>query len=84
MAEPQTKVFRLVDIHCEACEERIRAALMLFPGVKSVRADRRSQQVEVRLDADRTTPEQVAERLEYLGFPLAAPVEEPGPAPPTD
>jgi len=72
MAEAQTSVFRLVDIHCEACEERIRGALMLFPGVRGVKADRRSQRVEVRLDVEQTTPEQIAERLEYLGFPLAA------------
>ena len=80
MAELQTKVFHLVDIHCEACEERIRAALLLFPGVRSVKADRRTQQVEVRLDVEQTAPEQVAERLEYLGFPLAAPTDEPGPS----
>ncbi len=76
MAEPQTRVFRLVNIHCEACEERIRTALMLFPGVRSVKADRRSRRVEVRLDVEKTAPEQVAERLEYLGFSLAAPSGE--------
>jgi copper chaperone CopZ len=62
------KIFKLQDIHCEACEDRIKAALLQFPGVRSVKADRKARQVEVRLDLERTSEEEVSSRLDYLGF----------------
>ena len=70
MAEVVLKVFRVKDIHCEACEARIKAALLQFPGVRSVKADRKARQVEVRLDLERTAEDEVASRLDYLGFPV--------------
>ncbi len=73
MAETILKVFRLKDIHCEACEARIKAALLQFPGVRSAKADRKARQVEVRLDLARTSEEEVASRLEYLGFSVLGP-----------
>lgn len=68
MAETVLKVFELKDIHCEACEARIKTALLQFSGVRSVKADRKVRQVEVRLDLQRTSEEEVAVRLDYLGF----------------
>jgi copper chaperone CopZ len=68
MAETVLKVFRLKDIHCEACEARIKTALLQFPGVRSAKADRKARRVEVRLDLQRTSEEEVASRLDYLGF----------------
>jgi copper chaperone CopZ len=68
MAQLVSKVFKVKEIHCEACEDRIKAALFQFPGVRSVKADRKARQVEVRLDLERTSEEEVASRLDYLGF----------------
>ena len=68
MAETVLKVFKLKDIHCEACEARIKTALMQLPGVRSVKADRKARRVEVRLHVERTSEEEVALRLDYLGF----------------
>ena len=70
MAQVTLKVFKVKDIHCEACEDRIKAALLQFPGVRSVKADRKARQVEVRLDLERTPEEEVTSRLDYLGFPV--------------
>jgi copper chaperone CopZ len=70
MAQLVLRIFRVKDIHCEACEERIKTALLQLPGVRSARADRKSRQVEVRLDVERTSEEDVSSRLDYLGFPV--------------
>lgn len=72
MAQTVLRVFRVKDIHCEACEERIKTALLQLPGVRSARADRRSRQVEVRLDPERTSEQDVSSRLDYLGFPVVS------------
>jgi len=64
------KTFKLKDIHCEACQDRIKAALLQLAGVRSVKADRKTRQVEVRLDLERTSEEEVTSRLDYLGFPV--------------
>ena len=68
MAETVLKVFKLKDIHCEACEARIKTALMQLPGVRSVKADRKGRRVDVRLYLERTSEEEVASRIDYLGF----------------
>lgn len=76
MAEVVLKVFRVKDIHCEACEGRIKTALLQFSGVHSVKPDRKARQVEVRLDLQRTSEEEVASRLDYLGFPVVGASDE--------
>jgi len=76
LAQPILKIFRVKDIHCEACEERIRAALLQLPGVRSVKADRKVRHVEVRLDLERTSEEEVASRLDFLGFPVVGSTED--------
>ena len=68
MAQVTLRVFKVKDIHCEACEDRIKAALLQLPGVRSVKADRKARQVEVRLDLERTPEGEVTSRLDYLGF----------------
>jgi len=70
MAQLVPKIFKLQEIHCEACEDRIKVALLQLPGVRSVKADRKARQVEVRLDLERTSEEEVSSRLDYLGFPV--------------
>jgi copper chaperone CopZ len=77
MAQAVLRVFRVQDIHCEACEDRIKTALLQLPGVRSARADRKARQVEVRLDLERTSEEEVSTRLDYLGFPVVEVIEGP-------
>lgn len=77
MAEIVVRVFELKDIHCEACEGRIKTALLQLPGVRSAKADRKARRVEVRLELARTSEEEVASRLDYLGFQVVAVSEGP-------
>ncbi len=65
----EKKTFNVSGIHCEGCEERIGRALSSMPGIRSVLASHTSQEVQVTLDSTRTNPQDVAEKLEDIGFP---------------
>lgn len=71
----EERTFRVSGIHCEGCEQRIARALSQVPGVRSVTASHAAQEVEVTLDNARTSVQEVAEKLELIGFPAAGQVE---------
>ena len=77
MAQAVLRTFKVKDIHCEACEDRIKTALLQLPGVRSAKADRKVRKVEVRLDLERTSEEEVSSRLDYLGFAVTEVLEGP-------
>jgi copper chaperone CopZ len=55
-------------IHCASCERRIQITLEKLAGVQSVKADHRSQRVQLALDEEKVTLAQVLERLAFLGY----------------
>lgn len=55
-------------IHCAGCEQRIGNALRRLPGVASVQASHRTQQISVTFDPDRVTAEQIRAKLAQIGF----------------
>ena len=55
-------------IHCVGCENRIQSVVSTLPGVLKVKADHKTQGILVTLDGDRTTPEQVKEKLDFMGY----------------
>ncbi len=55
-------------IHCGGCENAIRIALSQLPGVKQVKADHKTQLVEVSADVERADLETVRERLDWMGY----------------
>jgi copper chaperone CopZ len=63
--------FKVSGIHCEGCEQRIARALSQMSGVRSVSASHTAQEIEVTLDSTRTSVQEVAEKLEFIGFPPA-------------
>ncbi len=65
----EKKTFKVSGIHCEGCEERIGRALASMPGIRSALASHTSQEVQVDLDSTRTNVQEVAEKLEDIGFP---------------
>lgn len=67
--------FKVSGIHCEGSEQRIARALSQMTGVRSVNARHTTQQVEVTLDSARTSVQEVAEKLELIGFPTAGHAE---------
>lgn len=62
------KVIGEQTIHCASCEARIDRALRRLPGVEDVQASVQTQQIEVAIDPDQVSPEQVRARLEQLGY----------------
>jgi Cu+-exporting ATPase len=62
--------FAVTGIHCASCAQRIHTSLLQFPGVRTVRANAATQQVKVRMETSRTTPEEIKQRLAFLGYPV--------------
>ncbi len=62
--------FAVTGIHCAGCEQRIQRSLTQLPGVRTVRANVATQEVEVRVETSRTTTEEIKQRLEFLGYPV--------------
>ncbi len=55
-------------IHCGGCESAIRMSLSQLSGVKKVKADHKTQLVEVSADVEQTDPEAVRARLDWMGY----------------
>ena len=53
---------------CESCELRVKRLMKSVPGVGEVRADWRSQKIDVLFDAAQTEPAAMAERLSEAGY----------------
>ncbi len=62
--------FAVTGIHCASCAQRIHTSLKQLPGVRTAQANAATQQVEVSVEASRTTLEEVKQRLEFLGYPV--------------
>ncbi len=72
----EKKTFNVSGVHCEGCEQRIARAISQMSGVRSVTASHAVQEVEVTLDSTRTSVREVAEKLEFIGFPTTLQVEK--------
>lgn len=72
----EEKTFEVSGIHCEGCEQRIARALSQMPGVRKVSASHNAQEIGVTLDSTRTSVQEVAEKLDSIGFPTTSQVEK--------
>ena len=55
-------------IHCSGCEARIQSVLSKLPGVQSVKANYKTQNILLKLDPQKLTVQAVKEKLEELGY----------------
>ena len=62
------KVIGEQTIHCGGCENAIQMSLSQLPGVKRVKADHKTQLVEVSADVEQTGLEVIRERLDWMGY----------------
>ena len=58
-------------IHCSGCESRIQSILGKLSGVVKVKAHHKTQLVNVTMDSDRVSPQQIKEKLGDLGYKTA-------------
>ncbi|MEE9198547.1 MAG: heavy metal-associated domain-containing protein [Dehalococcoidia bacterium] len=73
MAQVETCEIEVLDnaIHCGGCEARIRSVLSRVPGVEQVKASQKTQKVELALDPEVVSVQDIKERLEDLGYDVA-------------
>ena len=55
-------------MHCEACENKIKSDLRFEKGIKSIETSVPNQTVTVKYNADKTTPEKLLKGFEKFGF----------------
>lgn len=55
-------------IHCAGCEGRIESILNKLPGVLTVKADHRTQKVQVGLDPAKVSLQAVQDKLAAMGY----------------
>lgn len=58
-------------IHCAGCETRVRNVLSRTPGVKEVKASQKTQKVQLTLDPEKVSVQQIREKLQDLGYKTA-------------
>lgn len=57
-----------VPMHCDGCENRLRAALQQTEGVIKADADHERDEVKLRFDPERVSEEQIRERIRATGY----------------
>ncbi len=70
MAKIETHEIKVLDkaIHCEGCEARIQSVLTKVPGVQEAKASYKTQSVQLSLDSDSVSVQDVKDKLEDLGY----------------
>ena len=69
----ETKTFKLKvtgeqTLHCGGCERTVQFTLSQLPGVREVKADFKTQDIEVVLTSDETDLEKVKAELDWIGY----------------
>jgi copper chaperone CopZ len=55
-------------MHCAGCERTVTFTLSHLPGVKVIKADHKSQVIEIVLTVDTTDLEKVQTELDWIGY----------------
>jgi copper chaperone CopZ len=55
-------------MHCSGCERTVQFTLARVPGVRSVKANHKTQTIEIDLIPDQTDLEKVKAELEWIGY----------------
>ncbi len=65
----QTVIFTTTpQMHCEACEKKIKGNLRFEKGVKAIETNVPAQTVTVQFDADKTTPAKLQQSFSKFGY----------------
>ena len=70
MAQTETHEITVLDkaIHCAGCEARIQSVLARMSGVHKVKADHKTQKVQLTFDSANVSVQDVKDKLEDLGY----------------
>lgn len=61
-------VYRVPEMHCGACEQAVRKALLGVEGIREVRVELAPRIVCVRYEAERVVAASIRDRIEAAGF----------------
>ena len=65
----QTVIFTTTpQMHCDACEKKIKGNLRFEKGVKAIETNVPAQTVTVQFDADKTTPAKLQQSFSKFGY----------------
>lgn len=65
----KTVVFTLSpQMHCETCETKIKSNIRFEKGVKKIETDIKAQTVTIQYDAEKTSPEKIADGFKKIGY----------------
>jgi copper chaperone CopZ len=66
------KVIGQQTIHCNGCERNVEFTLSHLPGVRVVKADHNTQEIEIALTGEETDLEKIKAELEWIGYEAVA------------
>ena len=55
-------------MHCEGCENKIKGNIRFEKGIKTIETNRDLQTVTITYDADKTTPENIIQGFQKIGY----------------
>ena len=68
-AEPVTTIFTVdPPMHCENCEKKIKSNIRFVKGIKEISTSVDNQQITVKYDPDKTSPETIADAFTKIGY----------------
>ncbi len=71
MTDIKTLKLRVVGeqtMHCSGCERTVQFTLSRLPGVRQVRADHKTQRIELLLESEGTDLEKLKAELDWIGY----------------
>jgi copper chaperone CopZ len=67
-AKTTLKVVGSQTMHCAGCERTITFTLSQLPGVNVIKADHKTQLIELMMTSDETDLDKVKSELEWIGY----------------
>ena len=70
-AKTTLKVVGSQTMHCTGCERTITFTLSQLPGVNVIKADHKTQLIELMMTSDETGLDKVQSELDWIGYEVA-------------
>ena len=55
-------------MHCANCEKKIKENVRFVKGVRQIKTDVKQQRVTIQYDADKTSPQKIADAFRKIGY----------------
>lgn len=71
MAETKTLTLRVIGdqtMHCSGCERTVQFTLSRLPGVQRVKADHKTQRIELQVGSEAADLEKLKAELDWIGY----------------